>query len=166
MDTCFGNLMQAQWSQSLPLTIGKKISTHSNIHVTISRSNLWQYDVTVKAGWKKAYPSFSNRPLQSTTGPPLPMRSRVCKLTAKNNNKQVTTGGRVQTNKIQGREGAICTHSAPPCVQPYRQSAPELHHCPRGSAYIDRDAGLEEEDKTSSFKPKWHENLQPTPPPH
>lgn len=29
------------------------------------------------------YPSFSNSPLQSTTDPPVPILSRVCKLTKK-----------------------------------------------------------------------------------
>lgn len=48
----------------------------------------------------------------------------------------------------------ICTDNVLKCVQPYLQSAPELRHCLRDSAYIDQDAGLEEEDKGNAFKPK------------
>lgn len=40
------------------------------------------------------------------------------------------------------------------CVQPYLQSAPALHHCPRGSVYIDLDAGLEKEEQGNRCKPK------------
>lgn len=47
-------------------------------------------NVKVIKVWRCAHPSFSNSPLQSTTGPPLPMRSRVCKLTT--NRKYVDIG--------------------------------------------------------------------------
>lgn len=44
-------------------------------------------EVKVGKVWRCPHPSFSNSPLQSTTGPPPPMRSRVCKLTT--NRKRV-----------------------------------------------------------------------------
>lgn len=99
--------------------------------------------------WWHTHPSFSNSPLQSTTGPPLPMRSRVCKLTG---NKQVVEFREMKERKVMQR--VICTDNVLKCVQPYLQSAPELRHCLRDSAYIDQDAGLEEEDKGNAFNPK------------
>lgn len=84
--------------------------------------------------WEHTHLSFSNSPLQSTTGPPLPMRSRVCKLTG---NKQA----RVQ--QYEGLKSDTVEGFVLRSVRPYPQSAPELHHCPRHLAYIDRDAGLE-----------------------
>lgn len=84
--------------------------------------------------WEHTHLSFSNSPLQSTTGPPLPMRSRVCKLTR---NKQA----RVQ--QYEGLKSDMAKGFVLRGVRPYLQSDPELHHCPRHLAYIDRDAGLE-----------------------
>lgn len=65
------------------------------------------------------------------------MRSRVCKLTG---NKKA----RVQ--HYEGLKSDTVKGFVLRSVQPYLQSAPELRHCPRHLAYIDRDAGLEVEE--------------------
>ena len=41
--------------------------------------------------------------------------------------------------------GVICTDNASACT--YLLSVPALRRCPRGSAYIDLDAGLEVEEE-------------------
>lgn len=62
------------------------------------------YRVGSMNAWWHTHPSFSDSPLQSTTGPPLPMRSRVCKLTG---NKQVVKVR--ETTVWQSRVARICT---------------------------------------------------------
>lgn len=80
------------------------------------------------------------------------MRSLVCKLTG---NKQVAKGQR--GDFVLEREGE-CARGESKVTRgelegaggrgsPYLLSAPALRHCPTGSAYIDRDAGLEQEGK-------------------
>lgn len=81
------------------------------------------YDTGSVTVWWHTHPSFSNSPLQSTTGPPLPMRSRVCKLTE---NKQVV---KVRVMTVWQSRGEQNPHIVKEQVTPGETSLPTI--CPR-----------------------------------
>lgn len=125
--------------------------TSSSVTMSNCVSKLLLAPGALKSRWY-THPSFSNSPLQSTTGPPLPMRSRVCKLTGNESGdikvrEEGHWAGDTERCRVKeeqrgegDRKGVKIMYS---CVQPYLLSAPALRRCPRGSVYIDLVAGLE-----------------------
>lgn len=79
---------------------------------------------------KLAHPSFSTSPLQSTTGPPLPILSLVCRLTTKIN------------KMVKEKSSHWSTQVLPALLNTYQRFVHGQHHCQMGSTCISLNAGL------------------------
>ena len=100
----------------------------------------------------RTHPSLSKSPLQSTTGPPLPIRSRVCKLTEIH--ETTTEQQCLHEGRDKDYTGLAKSVTAKPFISsrgcslgPYRLFGRVLRRCQWGSACIDPTAGLKKVGK-------------------